>query len=240
MSNNNDPNEDYNSLLKRSYDFENFQDNLENLENNYNQEFDQMFIGNNNYQNYDIDDDFEGKDFDINNLNIYSQNKIILNEEELKKIKYSHLDHETAFKFGLQYMEDGLIKNSQECFLVAINKSPKVEQYYHFLGKSFQDGDDDLGAINAFRKAIELNPKTNSRLDLSVSYYNENQDEKAIDELIFWVEQHSCFPPMIKDTYSQFSGQEKLERYFSFMSDIPAEYKDMHFHIFSALYNLFL
>jgi tetratricopeptide (TPR) repeat protein len=86
------------------------------------------------------------------------------------------------FNRGKKYFEEGNYEKAVEAFKRAVNKYPKRDDTYFYLGYSYSALGQSKPAIEAFQKVLDLDAKHFTALfNLGNAYADEGQYEKAIE-----------------------------------------------------------
>src|SRR5688572_24888725 len=93
----------------------------------------------------------------------------------------------SMFELAIELRDNGALKDSVGVLLKILDKYPtyeRVDVIYTILGGIYSDLKEFQNALNNFKKAIELNPKSElASLGLYITYAQLNMDEEAISEL---------------------------------------------------------
>ncbi|KAI8909046.1 hypothetical protein EDD86DRAFT_206808 [Gorgonomyces haynaldii] len=96
----------------------------------------------------------------------------------------------------------------------ALQQDPTQSGVWQELGRLQQDNENDVAAIPALKKALELNPDNlDALLYLSVSYTNERFYNEAYDSLQQWIERHpryNVFAPRMERLTSIAERHEQI------------------------------
>ena len=64
----------------------------------------------------------------------------------------------SSLEKGLAFLTEGDIEKAHECFTIAINNDQQNHMLWFNRGKVFRLKGDFVAAINAFQKALDINP----------------------------------------------------------------------------------
>jgi len=132
---------------------------------------------------------------------------------------------DSLFELGIELRDNGVLKDSVNVFLKILDNYPdheKISGVYSVLGGVYKDLEENEDALTCFKKASDLNPKSElASLGLYITYAELDRDEEAIKELIRYLRQ---FPAdLYKDTLEELL--EGLEQ--GYMTDFKDEINEL-------------
>lgn len=129
------------------------------------------------------------------------------------------------FELGIELRNKAALRDSVGVFLKILHDYPdhkKISGVYSVLGGVYKDLKEHENALTSFKKASDLNPKSElASLGLYIIYAELDRDEEAIKELIRYLRQ---FPAdLYKDTLEELL--EGLEQ--GYMTDFKDEINEL-------------
>ena len=129
------------------------------------------------------------------------------------------------FELGIELRDNGDLRDSVGVFSKILNDYPndeKISEVYLVLGGVYSDLKEYEKALSNFKKATDLNPKSElASLGLYITYAKLDRDEEAIRELIRYLKQ---FPAKLyKDTLEELL--EGLDQ--GYMTDFKDEINEL-------------
>ncbi len=129
------------------------------------------------------------------------------------------------FELGIELRDNGDLRDSVGVFSKILNDYPndeKISGVYLVLGGVYSDLKEYEKALSNFKKATDLNPKSElASLGLYITYAKLDRDEEAIRELIRYLRQ---FPAKLyKDTLEELL--EGLDQ--GYMTDFKDEINEL-------------
>lgn len=88
---------------------------------------------------------------------------------------------------AIQYYEAAVTQNPQDSKVNLFKKNTYFKAWTA-LGLCHAENEQDLQAISAFRRALEIDPQSqDALLAISVSYANESMENEALNQLEKWI-----------------------------------------------------
>jgi len=161
----------------------------------------------------------------------YSESDATLNKEYRFEEDNPLLDHPNPFEEGLKKLKEGDLISAILLFEAEVKQRPEHAEAWQYLGTSQAENEQDLAAIIALNKCLELQPDNLTTLmALAVSYTNESMQSQACQTLKAWLKANPRYSDLVPNepAGSEAGARSRLVTSSMMSSEMYNEIKELY------------